>query len=657
MILYCDHLGFRAAFFAMFARCRHWRLGGWRLRLLDPVTPGLPTVFAKILRAGGYEVTELDFFAGHLSASNGQAIPLAAREAASERCYGAAEDLLGRSRLIARLNAQAPRNAVALHLARKLWQPVELLLLRSMIVDALAAREGLVPNYILLHSSWPFDRSTLARLLDRPNARVWRRRDRWTGLAGSSLPLLAIARRGLRAIIRANTAAHGASRDPGSIANVSAAAGQPNLLLIQEEALGSDRSFRTQPYWLFEDATTPEFKTFVLGAGAGTPTADLERRGVFPIHIAPRAVWRQRWSSRLWFDAVRCLAASYFTMSGAMKRALRIVAALHLRAFMLFAAAKDRAVRVLMTCENYLPNADAALLAARDLGATTVSYQYANIAISTPFLMTPADLMVTFSPTFNPLWVRSAPRPIGPARFESDGYLFDSSFGLLRGRAREHRAKLERCGARFILCYLDESVVPGKYGLIDENEHRAEVVTLTNLLLSDPDVGLIVKSQFEHNSPTALYGDAPELVAARATGRYVELVHGTHRNVVFPAEAAIASDMVIGHLVGGTAPLETALAGARAVMLNPYRVAGQHFDLYNRANILFPSLEDALQSIAAYRAGRDDMRDLGDWTSILADLDAYRDGRAGHRMRARLDALLSGSVSTVAPAPRYGSEP
>jgi hypothetical protein len=151
---------------------------------------------------------------------------------------------------------------------------------------------------------------------------------------------------------------------------------------------------------------------------------------------------------------------------------------------------------------------------------------------------------------------------------------------------------------------------------------------------------VVIKSQFRRNTPSELYRDCEELIAARKSGRYVELANGSPRNTVFPAEAAMASDIVIGHLIGGTAPLEAALAGARVVMLNPYQITGEHYPVYAQANILFPSLDDALKAIAAYRSGCEAMRNLGDWSAILPQFDAYRDGRAGHRMRARLDSLL-----------------
>jgi hypothetical protein len=279
-------------------------------------------------------------------------------------------------------------------------------------------------------------------------------------------------------------------------------------------------------------------------------------------------------------------------------------------------------------------------LAAAELGATTISYQYANPPFSSPALMTTADVMVTFAPSFDSLWTRSAPRAIAPGRFESDGYVFDASFALLTDRARQHEAQLRERGARFIVGYLDESVQDGKYGLIDRDDHRSEVMALMRMLASEPDTGLIVKTQFQRNTPSALYGETDEFATARATGRYLELVRGATRNTVFPAEAALASDLVIGHLVGGTAALESALAGTRTVLIDPYNVRSRHDALYRRANILFPSLALALDAVVRYRRGDAAMRDLGDWSAILPAFDPYRDGRSGHRMRARLEALL-----------------
>ena len=157
-----------------------------------------------------------------------------------------------------------------------------------------------------------------------------------------------------------------------------------------------------------------------------------------------------------------------------------------------------------------------------------------------------------------------------------------------------------------------------------------------------------MKSQFTRNSPSRMFGGRAELEAARASGRYVELCHGLHRNVAFPAEAALASDIAVGHAIGGTAVLEAALAGRRSLMLNPYAWWGSWDDLYGRADIVYPSLAAALEAIAALRAGDPARQGLGDWSAILPLFDPYRDGRSAARLRGLLECIVAGATAAGA---------
>ena len=112
-----------------------------------------------------------------------------------------------------------------------------------------------------------------------------------------------------------------------------------------------------------------------------------------------------------------------------------------------------------------------------------------------------------------------------------------------------------------IFCYFDESVQFDKYGLINPADHYREIKALLKLVIEDPTVGLIIKMQFQSNLPQ--YNDAISDIRNEAitTRRCIKLSNGAHRNIVFPAEAALAADIVIGHTVGASAGLETALAG------------------------------------------------------------------------------------------------
>jgi len=150
----------------------------------------------------------------------------------------------------------------------------------------------------------------------------------------------------------------------------------------------------------------------------------------------------------------------------------------------------------------------------------------------------------------------------------------------------------------------------------------------------------VVKTQFERNAPSRLFAADPVLAAARATGRYVELSAGTHRNNVFPVEAALAADLCVGHLIGATASLEAALGGVRSIMLNPLNLRTTTSDVYARADIVYSSMEAALEAIGAWRRGDPTRAALGDWSSIVRTFDPFGDGNASRRLRELLERAV-----------------
>ncbi|MEO7774999.1 MAG: hypothetical protein ABIT36_01220, partial [Steroidobacteraceae bacterium] len=192
----------------------------------------------------------------------------------------------------------------------------------------------------------------------------------------------------------------------------------------------------------------------------------------------------------------------------------------------------------------------------------------------------------------------------------------------------------------FVLCYFDESVQHDRWGCLHADDHRAELAALASLLLEDPSVALVVKSQFERNSPSRLYAGDALFERARATGRYVELCVGSHRNIVFPAEAALSADLCIGHLIGATASLEAALAGVCSVLLNPTGLRTDWDSIYARADIVYPSMQALLEAIVAARRGGTTHASLGDWSTILPEFDGFRDGRAAQRLRELIERCV-----------------
>ena len=155
-------------------------------------------------------------------------------------------------------------------------------------------------------------------------------------------------------------------------------------------------------------------------------------------------------------------------------------------------------------------------------------------------------------------------------------------------------------------------------------------------------MAVVLKCQFQRNAASGHPRLLERLEAARKTGRLLELSHGRLRNTVFPAEAALTADLTIGHIVGGTASLESALAGRRSVLLNPYGYDGANNPLYARADIVYGSMAEALEAVARHRVGDPGAARLGDWSDILPSLDPFRDSRAADRINTFVSRLARG---------------
>lgn len=109
----------------------------------------------------------------------------------------------------------------------------------------------------------------------------------------------------------------------------------------------------------------------------------------------------------------------------------------------------------------------------------------------------------------------------------------------------------------------------------------------------------------------------------------------------------MASDISLGHMVGATAALEAALAGCRSLIIDSYGQIRHRRDLYDRADVVYPSVDAALLAIDSFKAGAPETARLGDWTPILAEFDPFRDGHAPDRLRALIERLVSETKSVA----------
>ncbi len=235
------------------------RLGGGSLPEGLKVLDGLPTgpaARSRIVRLQGrFRVEEADFIAGRLRMPDGQPVYVAARLRAHEVALLQARDLLSRSPFLAQLNDRWGRDTLLLHLARYLWPLAARGLMRLYTADALFRGSGEKKAAVLLEEpvvNLPGLCEGISPGLDvewYPPGFGERARQRL-------YPLLWLLRHRLRKL-RWSLQGVNTRKVPDGDA-------RPALLLLHEDELSADRSYRTQPHWLEPDQGPPPFRTLVI---------------------------------------------------------------------------------------------------------------------------------------------------------------------------------------------------------------------------------------------------------------------------------------------------------------------------------------------------------------------------------------------------------
>lgn len=674
MIIYCDSLTLSACAKAIKLSWGNLfsRQEKRNIQVLDQLLKrGWPAVLRKIMKLFGFYIEEAIFVAGHLRMPDGKSVYSAAREKSIDLAFMAAERILMRSKFLKRLNQIWGHNTIFKRVARTLEMPAFQIALRFMVAETLLHKAGYDKGFLVVQRFPSFDPDLVCGF--SPSLKVYFYRSWVCPRSGapfnpsgwqefikrrraSVLFLLMFAKLSeTKCILKTLCAERSKTKESLKVRE----AALQSLLVLNEDDLSLDRSYRTQPHWLFPDDGKPGFRTMVLHTGPAerlpVESEALKKQGIIPISRKNQYSLSRNHrpthpiQKRLNKGLRRSVFASLFGSSAEVRLSFEIARLLS-AAKTLVVLCEWGNITAFMNCDNYLVEADAMELIAAELGITTIAYQYSNVGMIGPIMMTGADIMATFAPLYHQLWIRGE---LQPKQFVDVGYIYDTSFKYVRARAKACRLKLIEAGAQFIICYFDENPQDNKYSLINTDDYCSEILALLRLLLEDPSIGLVIKTQFQWNSPQYFEDIADIRAAAEASGRYVELNHGIHRNIIFPAEAAISSDMAIGHSVGATAPLEAALVGVRSILLNPYGIRGDNDTLYARADIVYPSMTTALEAIHGFRSGVPEYARLGDWSPIIDHFDPFRDERAGHRLRKLLERVVLGDINKSKVPSRY----
>ena len=288
--------------------------------------------------------------------------------------------------------------------------------------------------------------------------------------------------------------------------------------------------------------------------------------------------------------------------------------------------------KVFLFKETHSIHSDAIQLVSSEIGLKTICLQYSNMGMISPLMLTTADEFFIFSKMFKNNFEY---QNIRPEKFIINGYLYNGIEKYLLKKASKRKQLLNELGVNFIISYFDESVQNNKWGCIHIDHHIKELHKILNYIINKPDTALLVKTQFVFNSPSKLYPKDPIILKALNTGRYIEVFEGDQwRNNVLPTEIGLISDICISHKLGATAGLETALSGARTILLNSIKSNTSFDKIYNEANIVFSNIDDALSSITNIikDTNNNNNNDLGLWSNIIHKFDLKNDKKSINRI-------------------------
>jgi len=301
-----------------------------------------------------------------------------------------------------------------------------------------------------------------------------------------------------------------------------------------------------------------------------------------------------------------------------------------------FSAAR---VKVYVTWFKYDGTHCAVADALEEIGGVLAVYQRAYESHASIRTAVDTDLMFGFSKP------REAERTSGSRiRYRiTTGYLGDHRFPLLREHAVRVREGLARHGATRVLGFADEHTMADARWFQGHEFTQQNYAFLLEKVLEERWLGLVIKPKVPSTLRQRLGPVADLLQRAEATGRCFVYETGHLRSAYPPAAAALAADvMVHGNLHAATAGVESALAGVPTLLVDREGWAVSPLCQLGVGRVVFTDWEHLWQACVDHWRYPGGVPGIGDWSSMLEELDPFRDGRAAQRMGTYLHWLLEG---------------
>ena len=124
---------------------------------------------------------------------------------------------------------------------------------------------------------------------------------------------------------------------------------------------------------------------------------------------------------------------------------------------------------------------------------------------------------------------------------------------------------------------------------------------------------------------------------------YVYESSGRHTTSAPPVLAGLSADVCVhGHLSAGTAALECALEGLPTLLIDREGTPASKLNELPEGKVIFKDWPSTIDAIMEHFKTPEGIPGFGDWSSIINDLDPFRDGLAAKRIGDYLHWLIQG---------------
>ena len=221
------------------------------------------------------------------------------------------------------------------------------------------------------------------------------------------------------------------------------------------------------------------------------------------------------------------------------------------------------------------------------------------------------------------------------------GYPRDYAKQYLEQEAKTIRQQLKANGAHYIVAVFDEN------SNHDERWHTGHALQEENyrhileLLLKEEYLGVIFKPKVAKTLRTRLPKMSALLDAALQTGLcYIFEETIAHTTKASPLVASLAADISIhSHLSAGTVGLECAVHGLPCLLIDR-EVSKSKLNELPKGKVVFDDWPQCIDALLTHLKSKKGIEGFGDWSSIVNDLDPFRDGLAAKRIGDYLNWMI-----------------